>query len=183
MSISFISRFRRNDRGTFLIEFSLLIPIFLILLLVGIESVRFLIFHHKIERAAATMADLVSQTTVMTNATMTSLFDATGEIFKPLEFEDNGTIIVSSIGASDGPAWIDWQRSLGDGESGSEFGEEGDAATLPPGLTVVDGEHLIVCEVFFEYEPMLTQDIITKQTIYRTAMFRPRFGTLDTISP
>lgn len=177
------SRFRSDDRAMILVELALLMPIFLSLLLVGVEMTRFMIINQKVERASATIADLVSQTTVMTEAGMASLFAVTGEIFEPFELGDEGSIIVSSIGADGGPAIIDWQRVHGGGTDGSLFGEEADVATLPDGLTVNNGEHLIACEVFFEYTPMMLQDILTEQTLYRFAVFRPRFGTLDVILP
>lgn len=179
-----LSRFRSDDQAIMMVELALVMPILLLLLLVGVELTRFMIINQKVERASATIADLVSQTTVMTENGLQSLFAATNEIFEPFELGGNGTIIVSSIGAAGGPATIDWQRFFGGGTDGSYFGEQAKIATLPPGLTVTGDEHLIACEVFYRYQPMMFQDVLPADSLlYRYAVFRPRFGTLDVILP
>lgn len=54
---------------------------------------------------------------------------------------------------------------------------------MPNGLLVRDGESVIVTEVFFDFEPMLMQEVLDPETIYKFAAFRPRFSSLKTISP
>ena len=96
----------------------------------------------------------------------------------------DGSLVVSSIGTnSSAPARINWQRAYGGGSGGSEFGNEGDVANLPSGLVVREGETLVAAEAFYDYEPVIFQEILEARTIYRWAVFRPRFSALTDIAP
>jgi hypothetical protein len=55
------------------------------------------------------------------------------------------------------------------------------AADLPDGFEVRAGETAIISEVYFDFAPFLSEMIVEPQTIYRSAMNRPRLGTLDQI--
>ena len=57
----FFSRLRENQRGNFAVELALTLPVLVVLFMVGIEFTRFMLINQKVERTAATIADLVSQ--------------------------------------------------------------------------------------------------------------------------
>ena len=155
----------------------------MILFLVGIEFTRYMLIVQKVERTSATIADLVSQSEGMSEAEMTSLFSATEYVMDPYELASVGTVIVSSISADgSAPARINWQRFYG-GAGGSLFGNENEIADLPDGFVVRDGESMVASETFYDYEPMIFQEVLEGHTIYRWSVFRPRFSRLDTIAP
>jgi len=184
MITDLIRRFGRNDRGNFLIELAFAMPVMMALLLTGVEFTRYLLINQKLERTSATIADLVSQSHGMSEAEMASLFSATDMIMEPFNLGTDGSLVVSSIGTnSSAPARINWQRAYGGGSGGSEFGNEGAVATLPSGLEVREGETLVAAEAFYDYEPVIFQEILEARTIYRWAVFRPRFSALNTIVP
>ena len=54
---------------------------------------------------------------------------------------------------------------------------------MPAGLTVIDGETVIVAEVMFDYTPWLYDAVIGATQLYHTSFFRPRLGTLTTVDP
>ncbi|MGZ9035319.1 MAG: TadE/TadG family type IV pilus assembly protein [Rhodospirillales bacterium] len=166
-----------------MIELGAALPVLLVLLLGGIELTRFVLVNQKVERTSASLADLVAQSAVVTEAGMNNLFQAAKLVMDPFDVSKQGRLVVTSIAASGGPARIRWQRSYGDAEGSSAFGTEGSVATLPEGLVVRDGENVILCEAFFRYEPMVFQDIIDETTVRRFAVFRPRYGSLDVIYP
>ncbi|MGZ8337055.1 MAG: TadE/TadG family type IV pilus assembly protein [Allosphingosinicella sp.] len=176
-------RLGRDERGNFVIELGAALPVLLVLLLGGIELTRFVLVNQKVERTSASLADLVAQSAVVTEAGMNNLFQAAKFVMDPFDVSKQGRLVVTSIAASGGPARIRWQRSYGDAEGSSAFGTEGSVATLPEGLVVRDGENVILCEAFFRYEPMVFQDIIDETTVRRFAVFRPRYGSLDVIYP
>ena len=80
---------------------------------------------------------------------------------------------------------MNWQRSVGGGLTAtSQIGTtEGGPANLPGGLTVIDGETIIVAERFYNYTPWIYAALVQQSNIYHTAFFRPRLGSLITISP
>lgn len=184
MMVSRLRRLRRDERGNFAVELAFSMPVMIVLLLVGIEFTRFMLINQKVERTAATIADLVSQSEGMSEAEMANLFMATEYVMEPFDLTGAGTVIVSSISAKNGgPARINWQRFYGGGSNGSMFGSEGDIADLPDGFVVRDGEALIACETYYVYEPTIIQDVLKPETIQRWSVFRPRFSSLDTIEP
>jgi hypothetical protein len=184
MITDLIRRFGRNDRGNFLIELAFAMPVMAGLLLTGVEFTRYLLINQKLERTSATIADLVSQSHGMSEAEMASLFSATDMIMEPFNLSADGSLVVSSIGATgSSPARINWQRAYGGGSGGSEFGNEGAVANLPSGLEVRDGETMVAAEAFYDYEPVIFQEILEARTLYRWAVFRPRFSALNQIVP
>lgn len=180
----FLQKLRHDQRGNFAVELAFAMPVLMLLFLVGIEFTRFMLIHQKVERTAATIADLVSQSEGMSEAEMANLFMATEYVMEPFELGTAGAVIVSSISAKGGAApRINWQRFYGGGSGGSMFGSEGETADLPDGFIVRDGESLIACEAFYVYEPAIVQGVLEPDTIYRWSVFRPRFSSLETIEP
>jgi hypothetical protein len=184
MITDLIRRFWRNDRGNFLVELAFAMPVMMALVLTGVEFTRYLLINQKLERTSATIADLVSQSHGMSEGEMASLFSATDMIMEPFNLSADGAVVVSSIGTnSSAPARINWQRAYGGGSGGSEFGNQGDVADLPTGLVVREGETMVAAEAFYDYEPIIFQDILESRTLYRWAVFRPRFSALNDIVP
>jgi hypothetical protein len=179
-----VRRLGRDQRGNFLVELAFAMPLVAGLLLTGVEFTRYMLINQKLERTSATIADLVSQSQGMSEAEMASLFNATDMIMEPFNLDADGSLVVSSISATgSAPARINWQRARGGGSGGSEFGTEGNPAELPTGLVVRDGESLIAAEAFYDYEPLIFQSILESKTLYRWAVFRPRFSALTEINP
>ncbi len=173
-----------GDRGGNLaIELAFAMPVLVILLLTGIEFVRFVLVNQKVERTSASLADLVSQSTAMTEDGIKSLFKAAKFVMEPFDLSSEGRLIVTSVAASGGPPRIKWQRFYGGGSNSSDFGNQGGVANLPGDIVVRDGENVILCEAFYKYEPMIYQEIIKERTVQRFAVFRPRYVALDVIYP
>ena len=53
--------------------------------------------------------------------------------------------------------------------------------TLTADFEVREGETAIIAEVFYDFEPFLSELIVEPQTLYRRAHHRPRLGTLEEI--
>lgn len=176
-------RLARDRRGNFSIELAFAIPVLIVLLCTGTEFTRFVLVNQKVERTSASLADLVSQSTVMTEGGIKSLFKAAKFVMEPFDLSGDGRLIVTSVSASGGPPRIRWQRAYGGGSNASQFGSQGGVANLPNGIVVRDGENVILCEAFYKYEPMIFQEIVKARTVKRFAVFRPRYVALDEIYP
>lgn len=176
-----LKRLRKDRKGTLAVEMAMATPVLVGLLLSGIEVTRYVLLNQKVERAAATMADLVSQVDVaVTNSMLTNMYDATTYVMSPFDINADGHIVVSSIATSGGSTTVVWQRSFGAGSGGSMFGVQGGPATLPPGLIVRDGEDIVATEVFFNYTSVTIKGVLDPVTLHNYAVFRPRFGSLTT---
>jgi len=174
-------RFRKNDDGAVLIELAFVLPILVLLVLGAFDGARAILLKQKIERTSMAMADLVGQSQGLTEAEMTSLFDAISHTMSPFDFNDGGTVVVSSMSSDDGGTTINWVRNFGDGEDGSTFGSAGDTPTLPDGFSIREGDSVIAAEVFYPYEPVFLDNIFTAQTFSAYSIIRPRFARLTSI--
>lgn len=179
-------RFIRERRGSVIVETGIMIAVISMITLSGVELARYTLLHQKMERIAASIGDLIAQAPVITETDIVNIFDAIEEVAKPFSMGPSGRVIVSSIGASAGSGPIlNWQRAGGGGlVSSSHIGSsEGSPVTLPAGLSMIDGETIIIAEVFYSYTPWIYATLVSDADIYHTAYFRPRLGTLTTIDP
>ncbi len=111
------------------------------------------------------------------------IFDAADLVAQPFDLSNLGVVIVSAITNDDrsGPT-VAWQRAgTGSAAHTSQIGTEGGAATLSADFEVREGETAIIAEVFYDFEPFLSELIVEPQTLYRRAHHRPRLGTLEEI--
>lgn len=166
------------------VEMALFLFFFSTLFLGTFEVPRFLLIGQKMERASASMADLVAQIDPAqgnTLAKINDLFEAANGLMAPYDLKNNGRVIITSFSNPTGTAEkIAWQlKSPGTFAATSKFGN-GTAATptLPTGLSVREGENIISAEVIFKYEPLFGSMIYSEKTIYTKAFTRPRFTNL-----
>lgn len=181
---AFLKRLSRDRRGSILAEFALSFPVLVLLILGGVEIGRYILLQQKLEGIAVGIADLVSQAETLTVAEVDDLFAAVDHIARPFSLGSDGLVIVSSVSASNGnPPQVNWQRTGGGtGSATSAIGAPGEAATLPAGFVVRDGETVIVGEVYYSFSPFFGQSILPSSELYNRAMFRPRFGALTSLN-
>jgi hypothetical protein len=144
---------------------------------------RFVILHQKVDRVAVTTSDLVARAETIKESELEDIFLAADFVAQPFDLPNLGIVIVSAITNEDGDGpTVAWQRSgAGTASHTSQIGVEGGAATLFADFEVREGETAIIAEVFYDFEPFLSELIVEPQTLYRRAHHRPRLGTLEEI--
>jgi hypothetical protein len=176
---------RANDAvaGNVAVEFALALPVLLLLMLGSAELARFVILHQKVDRVAVTTSDLVARAETISEDELIDIFFAADQVAAPFDLANLGVVIVSSITNADGSgATVAWQRSgAGTASHVSQIGLQGDPAILGADFDVREGETAIIAEVFYDFEPFLSELVVEPQTLYRRAHHRPRLGTLDEI--
>ena len=177
-------RFRRDRRGSFLVELAFTLPVLLVITIGSFDTGRYVLLHQKMNRAASTMADLVSRPSSISSGQINLMFSAAQELLTPFDLNGSGHVIVSSVSKAAGDAAVvDWQHSGGGSLSASSaVGTEGGAPTLPTGFTVRDGENLIIAEVFFDFKPYFLDFVLESRVISHVAIRRPRRGDLSTLN-
>jgi Flp pilus assembly protein TadG len=188
--MSVISRFRRfwgEDRGAVAIEFGLVISALIVILTGCFEASRYILLHQKLDRASASVADLVSQSNTMSAAMLTDIYFAADEQTLPFDLGTRGRVIVSSVyrpntDTEDGV--VQWQCEGGGayGAAASRIGAKDDEAVMPNTFSVGVGENVIVAEVFYDYEPFLIDWVFKPSVLYHATYARPR-GTLFLTDP
>ncbi len=179
-----LRRLKRDERGAILAELALAIPMFVTFLTGIVEVGNYLLVNLKLQHSVVSIADLVTRDEEISEDVIQDIFSAAPFIMAPYEMGGDALVIVSAISQTvDDPASIYWQR-LGGGSLNvaSEFGIEGEAPTLPAGLTMRDDETILATEIFFAYEPIIFQ-FIAAQTIRKVSFFRPRIGALQAVEP
>jgi Flp pilus assembly pilin Flp len=181
-----LRKLRQDNRGVAAIEFALLLPM-LIALLIGCVEVTFKIWStQKAEKLAVTLSDVIAQSTAVTGSDLESLIGAVDKIMDPFPFgDDEGKIIISSlyVPQDEEVAVVNWQCSFpssGGLTAASEFGVKGGDADLPAGFTLAEKDNVIVTEIFYRYTPIAPGYLFDESIIYRRALFKPRLALLLT---
>lgn len=180
-----LRRFLTERRGSILVEMAFAVPIVLVMILGCFDTGRYILLHQKMDRAASTMADLVSRPTSISQADIDSMFSAASELLNPYSLAADGVVYVTSVSRASGDsARIDWQHSGGGalGATSSVGSSIGELANLPSGFTMREGENVIVTEVFFDHEPMFLAYLLGSGVISHSAVRKPRRSDLSTLN-
>ncbi|MEK0082824.1 TadE/TadG family type IV pilus assembly protein [Benzoatithermus flavus] len=188
----FLARLRRVSSardGAVAIEAALLVPFLLVAMVVLIDTVRYIRTTARMDRVAATTADLIARndrlidrtdfTTATRNDELGTFFLIANKVAAPSDLATRGEVIVTSITPLASGFKQNWQRT---GPYGLTLSSRlGDLPPLPTGGA------LIVAEVFYSFDSIILQSLgvlsPSSLTIYRRAVFRPRLGALETLDP
>lgn len=185
-----LRRLYADRRGGLVVEFAFAMPVLTLMLMGGVEISRYALMNQRMDRLATVVGDLVSQQQTVSQNDLNAIFGATKSVAWPFDLTGSGKVIVSSISIPAPPAAqvakITWQRASGSLVESSKFGVEGATPVLPSGpppLTVSAGQTIITAEVFYHFKPILIGALVPEQNVYYKAFFRPRTGSLTTLSP
>ncbi len=186
---------RYSQQGLAYIEFALSVGVLIILFFGAIEISRYILIVQKIEKTVDTLTDVLTQVLPdqISNSAITSYLNFAPQLMNPYAFGSNGNVILTDMTTpvnSNSPITIQWQVCGGGSLAAVSALGSGAGATVPPttlqnllgGYTMNAAEEVVVGEIFYNYTPLLTQNIIAPAQIYRAAVFKPRYGydTLNT---
>lgn len=183
-------RLIRSNSGLSTLEFAIAIPILMILLIGSVEISRYIIIVQKIDKAAYTIADLVTQTAPYDAANSDTLTRTNVQMYLGFLSElmgshwDASRGIASVISFSQGstlsdPPTINWSETGGGAFSGGAISDitgasitstsDGDSISLSTDLQnavnaaggFIDGENVIAVEVFYNYEPIFSSGYVS----------------------
>ncbi len=165
----FAGRVRRDESAVAAVEFALVLPVMLTMLVGGAELANAMTADKKVSQAAATAADLVAQDNEIRNAEMNDIMDALRAIMFP--FTDQGlTIRITSVQAdAQGRLTVAWSDARGIAPRAA-----GAAVTLPQTQMVQPGGSVIWAEVTYQFQDedgmFLTDGVTMEDQFY----LRPR---------
>lgn len=174
----------REEAGLAFLEFALVLPVLLLLLLGGIEVSRYIQAAQKVDKLTHTIVDLVAQAPTISTQDLEQIMAASEHIMQPHEFRDDGVIIITCVGYnSAGSLVVKWQYK-GGGElvRNSQVGTVNGAPTLPAGFVVEARDNVLIAETYFRFAPMINETITGPIEFYRTAYYLPRLGELGTLT-
>ena len=168
------ARLSRDCRGTALIEFAYLLPVFTVIGFSGVELANFAVANLQVNQVAISLADNVSRAKQASASGAPRLreydiqdsFIAATRQGGALDLQANGRMVISSLEVNaTGGQWVHWQRCSGNKAYSPQYGVQGDGQTGNgfPGMgpanrrLVADADSAIMfVEVAYDYQPLLT---------------------------
>lgn len=177
-------QFLKARDGLATLELAISMPFLIAMLLGSVEVTRYVLIAQKLEKISFTLSDIVAQSTNTTTAQLNVIAGAAAQIMNPYTFNTNGYIIISSVTKTGSSApVVSWQYGGGGTwTQASRVGQVNKTANIPGNFTMVDKDNVIFAEVFYNYQPLLAGVIFSNKTIYKMNLFKPRLGTLSTLS-
>ena len=195
---SCLARLGRDRRGIALTEFAFAAPIFLTLVLTGLELTNLALAHLRLSQMAMTVADNAGRvTTGIDEANIYEVFAGAEAVANGLDFAAHGRMVLSSLepngqtGADEGQM-IAWQRCWGGGAFDPAYGVEGTGATdatLATGMgangamiAAAPGTAVMFVEVTYDYQPLVAAAGFVAPTIRYESAFNVRGRQNNAIS-
>jgi Flp pilus assembly protein TadG len=139
-----IGRFRKSKSGVAAVEFALVAPVMVTLLLGTVELCNALSCHQKVTMLASTGADLVAQATSVSATDMSNVFSAVDAIIYPFATANTKIVISSVVSDGNGGGTVDWSK-----QQNATALTTGSSVTLPNGLMPKDQCGANACSVIF----------------------------------
>ncbi len=172
-----VSRFLGDTRGSPIIEFVLIAPILVTMVIGAADIGRYVMLNQKLSRTASTLGDLVAREKQLVAADYAGIFAAADQTLTPFEIGDHGLLVLTIAEVeSDGTVRItDRQSSPASSTLSGRFGNVSETLTgEPAGLMSNIGDRLIISEVRYEYDAWMLDLLNQDSDLYHVAYFRPR---------
>lgn len=144
-------RLIRDCRGVAAVEFALILPLLLIVMIGTAETTSALNYKRKISQVAFSVADLVSQSSSLSSGDMSDIMTAARAIMQPFPADDLNVVIASVSFDSRGKATVDWSVN----QSGGTPWSKGSAppVTFPQGIAQA-GTSIVIGRANSTYTPL-----------------------------
>jgi Flp pilus assembly protein TadG len=185
-----MSRSRRTDerrRGVATVEFALIAPFIMLLMLAGADMTVYLRTAMRVDETATEVAQVVTQYNNLYQGDFTTLFNDAQTIAGTTPVTGLlGATIISGIVNSNGNQTIVWQQRSPSAIFSSQFGIAGAVPTLPNNYTLPTGGVLITVEIATSTSPwVFSAGLMPASSVHSVrsfALFQPRLASLATVT-
>ena len=164
-------RFGTDERGVSAVEFAILLPLMMTLLLGGMEVSNGVAANRKAVLVSRTVADLVSQAKVVNNADMTNILNAARAVLAPFPAAQCKIVVTSVTIDANLKATVQWS----DATSNATARAVGEVVTVPAGVAAANTT-LIWAEVTYPYTPEIGYVISGTLNLRDQIFMRPRLS-------
>ncbi len=177
--------FCRNQSGLAALEFALVLPVLILLVLGGYEGWRMILAGQRADMVAYTLSDLASR---LTNGTteddLTNMLIGGSMVAKPYDVAKDGRVIISAVDASAGRNIL-WQRCWGTKTLASSLGSEGGTADLSAITRMPTSTDSVfyITEAKLVYTPPFAGVLYDPIVLTRTAVVPGRVSNPTAIDP
>jgi Flp pilus assembly protein TadG len=162
-------RFRADRRGVSALEFALILPIMLALYFGTTEIGTGLTINRKVTHVTSSLADLVTQSKIISNTDMVNIFDAAESIIVPYDVDKLKMTITGIQINSTGVAKVVWS----DTRNGTALTAGSTYSGLPAGVNQAS-TFLVTAKVSYDFTPTIGYLISGTFTLEDQFYLRPR---------
>lgn len=170
-----IKKIIKNTSGIALTEFALILPMFVFMVVGGMELAWEAVTRQRIQAIASTSADNAARKRgVIDEADISEIIAAIKQNAEGLNFEEDGKIVISSVqrNSANNGNWIRWQRCFGEKNKESSYGAEGKGQnnssfskiSNDPNLRPPAGNAIIIAEIEYNHKPLVTDAYFGQKT-------------------
>lgn len=162
-------RLARDKRGVSAVEFALIAPVLIAFYFGLAELTQAMMAERRASHTAASIGDLVAQSTQISDSTITDVFSIGKTIIAPFpttSLKMRVSSVIANASLSPKVAW-----SNGDGLTPLSVGS---TASVPSGLLTVSGDSVIISEVQYSYDSPVDFFVPQAVTFTKTFYLRPR---------
>ncbi|MDE2350630.1 MAG: pilus assembly protein [Alphaproteobacteria bacterium] len=168
--------FARDKRGLAAVEFALIAPVLVTLLLGTVEVCDALAVHEKVTMLASTGADLVAQASSVSATDMSNIFAADSAVLFPYDGSIAQIVISSIVSDGKGGGTVAWSQA----QNGTPL-SVGRTMTIPTGLMdqsrcPANACSVILAQVSYGYKSPVGKFIIGTVAMTDSFYERPRRG-------
>jgi Flp pilus assembly protein TadG len=173
-----LARLNADRRGVAAVEFALIAPVLVTLMLGTFEMTQLAIAYMKVASAAETVADLITQQKQVSSADIHDYFDAGELVLTPLPAASLKAQIVSITYDAGGTPQLGWQ----DPQNGAAAIDTTNAADVSAALSQLlngntlggPGESVVAVQATYSYVSPISYFVTGAITLSQTAYSRPR---------
>jgi Flp pilus assembly protein TadG len=171
--LKIIPTFVRDDDGAAAVEFALILPFLLLLLLGSIDLTEGVNARRKLVVAGSTVSDLVARVKEVDAGYARSVMAAGAAIMAPLDASQLKIVVSSVVTDQNGRSTVAW--SLGQHATPYRQGAEFPLASAMKPVAGSRGA-AVVTEVWFSYKPILSTDFLQTLDMAQAFIAQPRIA-------
>lgn len=141
-------RFAAAKQGVAAVEFALILPILVVMLLATFDGGRAIAAYMKMRAATYALASITNQYSTIQSVDMTAILGATSVVMAPYTSGTPGVKISQVKINNSGVSTIEWSAAQG------TTARAAGSSISPPSAMVVNGSYLILAEVSYTYVPV-----------------------------
>jgi Flp pilus assembly protein TadG len=168
--------FLAAERGAAAVEFTLVVPLMLLLYIASLELSQAITVDRRITTVAGTIGDLVARSkSKITQDELNANFAAAQSIMRPFSTTDLKQVVTELQVDENGVATVKWSKGFNGGEEHTP-GDTFPITDVPEMANLAKKNYLIVSETSYDYLPLLGLFFKTAFPFYQRNYYLPRFG-------
>lgn len=183
MSIAKLIGYFRRTEGVVSVEFTMILPVLLTLLLASVEVPGFISARNAVADASSTSGDLAAQDDTINEARMLAIFRAAQRMVSPdgSNTDDFAATVTSVLtchcdkGSPDFCFSVLWSHQYGNGAVSAGYNQGDQLDFVPDGLGVAENDTIIIAEASLVFFPKISHSIeVNGIELNDVLYFRPR---------